>query len=357
MQRPGLMRIVRAGIVVLAATVVAIILAELALRLLKFAPAGGVHTVDAAAFARVPGIFEPGQHVIDRQNPNLPHQVTIDSLGYRGQPFPRAKPRNEVRVLFIGDSFTYGDFVNDSETVPSLVEVELRRSCQGVRAINAGIGGSTIVDQIEMVTRALPLAPDIVVLSFSENDVSDLAEEPLWQRLARNREAKSKFPFSLIYALTRETALWNLALRIRAVQFARRQTGTADDSAGAAPVAAGATTDSVLRARYMAGLRRLRDTLHANAVPLVVAAVPSHHTVYGRWTDEQLQWIDGAASSLKLPFVSFMGVLRASGLSATEAYLLPHDGHTSARGNSVIAGALAPLLRSQPALLASCGAR
>ncbi|MEJ2343574.1 MAG: hypothetical protein P8Y10_15410 [Gemmatimonadales bacterium] len=88
---------------------VALFVAEVVLRAFDLAPVDGVATVTAADFDRVPGIFKPGQRVQDRRKPDLAHWVTIDSLGYRGDDFPRRKPDGEYRIVLAGDSGTWGD--------------------------------------------------------------------------------------------------------------------------------------------------------------------------------------------------------------------------------------------------------
>src|SRR5687768_299856 len=130
----------------------ALILVEIVLRAFSLAPSAGISTVTESEFARVPGLFGPGQRIIDRQREPLPFAVRIDSLGYRGTHFPREKRDDELRVLGVGDSFTYGDFVDDEETLPAAVERGLARECgRPVTVINAGVGGSTISTHANMV--------------------------------------------------------------------------------------------------------------------------------------------------------------------------------------------------------------
>jgi hypothetical protein len=76
-----------------------------------------VSTVTEKEFSSVPGILSPGQRVIDRRDPRLPHRVTTNSLGYRGREVAARKQPGELRILFAGDSFVYGDFVNDDQTL------------------------------------------------------------------------------------------------------------------------------------------------------------------------------------------------------------------------------------------------
>src|SRR5712692_2872638 len=194
--------------------ILALILAELGLRAFRLAPTGGIVSVTSEQYRRIPGIFAPNQRALDQRKPELAFWVTIDSLGYRGADFPRVKPRGEFRVFVAGDSFVYGDFVEDAETFPAWLARFLSSRCENVRVINGGLGGATIVDESPMIDRATALDLDLILLVFTENDVTDLAGTPMWARLAENRRAKSRFPLSVAYPLLRRTALWNFGLQV-----------------------------------------------------------------------------------------------------------------------------------------------
>src|SRR5262249_35054966 len=170
-------------------------LAEGGLRLFQLAPSDRVFTVTDAELHTVPGLLAPNQAVVDRRLRQLPHHVRINNFGYRGPDFPRDKHAGEFRFFMVGDSFTYGDFVDDRDTLPAQLEDRLRERCVGVRVINAGLGGTTIDTQMKLIERALSLQPDMFALVFSENDVSDLANVSMWDQLASNRRLKSSMPF------------------------------------------------------------------------------------------------------------------------------------------------------------------
>lgn len=327
-----------------------VLLSEGALRVVKLAPTVGVVTASEREFGSIPGILSPEQDLVDRRHPRLPYHVVADSLGYRGLPFPRRKPPGEFRVLFTGDSFVFGDFVNDHETLPAQLELRLRERCDGVRVVNAGLDAATIVDEGHMVERGLAVEPDLVLLLFSENDIADLNRASTWDQLAANRQAKSRFPLSIAYPVLRHTALWNFALQARANLASRRQPVRIDWSGAAAD-------DSVtqrLRKTYRQTLVGLRDQLRARGVPLRLIAYPSHHALTNDSQRGQVAWLMRTATSDSVPAIDLLPALTANGEPVERLYLLPDDGHPSPRGYSVAATELADWLIAGSTLPSAC---
>ena len=319
--------------------VIALVIAEIGLRAMHLAPALGISTVSAKDFARLPGIYAPHQYVRDLQKPALPFTVTIDSLGFRGAEFTRTKPANQLRVVMLGDSYVYGDFVDDEQTLPVQLEQRLRKACGDVLVINGGVGGTTIIDQAPMLQRMLPLSPDAVVLVYVVDDFANLAnEKSSWDLLAENRVKKSRFPLSVLYPVLRNTALWNLALKFRATRINQetatnlKQAFTEDRSA----------TSSRLRDRYGVALIAMRDTLKAHGIPFVFTMYPASKELPA--SSENLKWIEQFAASQGIPEVNFRDALRASSLPDTALYQLPEDGHPDARGYAIAAEPLAQRL-------------
>jgi hypothetical protein len=334
---------------VLLAVLSAFAVAEGILRFVPSVPGQGVSTVTAGDFARIPGIHAPGQSLVDRSDPGLPYQVTVNRWGYRGEDFPLAKPEGELRILLVGDSFTYGAFVDDSSTLPVQLERQLEDACGPATVINAGLGGSTIVGQAALALRGLRASPDLVLLMFYENDVQDLTH-PLWPQLESNREVKSRPPLSWVYPVARRTALWNLLLKVRAK--ARNRAGKS------AQAIWDRDADSVvtsLRREYTDRLYALHDSLAQKEVPLAVAVYPSHHSVWDSTLNGQLEWLADMLSAREIPWWDFSPVLRESALPDTSLYFLPLDGHPRPIGYRMAADSLSDWLLEQDAVARLCG--
>jgi lysophospholipase L1-like esterase len=328
--------------------------AEVTLRVFELAPVGGLSTVNQHDFDHIPGLFMPSQRLIDRGVRELPYRVSIDSLGYRGSAeLSRNKPAEETRIILLGDSFTFGYLVDDPETLPAQLEFRLQSRCAtSVRVINAGVGGTSIETAAAMAERALPLGPDIAVLTFTENDVTDLAA-PMWDQLTDNRVAKSRFPMSLLYPVARELAVWNLLLKAKDVWRSRRNPALAPSR----PSQGTSASDSALlslRSEYRTRLLDLRDQLAQAKVPLVFAIFPSHLSVYGINSGEQVQWVERVAREAGIRTVNLLEALQGDGRPVEQLYMLPIDGHPSASGYGVVAPVLADTLLTFPSLAQIC---
>lgn len=109
----------------------------------------------------------PGEHY------TYQHRVHVNAFGLRG-PELGPKASGEVRVLFLGDSLTYGQGVGDDETVPAALERALRARDPGRdwRVLNAGNRAYGTAQELGLLEElGVRLAPDVVVLGWYWNDV------------------------------------------------------------------------------------------------------------------------------------------------------------------------------------------
>jgi len=124
----------------------------------------------ATAVATYPGAGdEPGREV----------RYAINSLGFRGPETTEAKPPGTVRVIAVGDSFTYGTGVDDADTWPRLLEAELRARAarsgaeQRVEVLNWGVPAyNTRQELAQLKHKVARFAPDLVVWCVYINDAS-----------------------------------------------------------------------------------------------------------------------------------------------------------------------------------------
>ena len=339
------------------ASLAALALSEVLVRLTGLASPPVAVTVDERAYARLQGIFFPSPTRIDRRNAALPHAVTINSAGFRGSEISLAKPSTEGRVLFIGDSFTWGDYVDDAQTLPAQFERSIAATCPNVRALNLGVGGTTIDGQLEMLERGLALAPDLVVLVFHDNDVQDLRPQTYWTELRANRASKSRFPASVIYGVLRNTALWAV-IRQSVARLQGDRRAAVDPAAGAPSIrdSVAAAARDRLRSAYRKGLRAFAARTSRTGIPLLVTAFPSHLALRDAQSTDY-GWLASTVVAESLAFLDPLPVLRGSSLGETALYLLPHDAHASPTGYQLLAEAVTKRVLSSPVYARLCRSR
>lgn len=106
-------------------------------------------------------------------------KVSLNNLGLRSNhPTSLEKPTNTTRVLFLGDSFVFGQGVEDHEAFPSLTEKYLNATGSAkVETLNAGMIGSELTyEYLFLKSQGKKLSPDIVVVGFFlGNDLDDLS--------------------------------------------------------------------------------------------------------------------------------------------------------------------------------------
>jgi len=115
-----------------------------------------------------------------------PYTVKTDSYGFRwtGLDSMKAK-KNAYRILCIGDSMTFGLFVDDKDSYPYRLASLIRSKKKNTAIFNGGVGGAMVSDCFYYLKRkGLSLKPDIVVMNFCTNDLDEIKRAlPLYQEM------------------------------------------------------------------------------------------------------------------------------------------------------------------------------
>ena len=105
------------------------------------------------------------------ENDELSHRkITIctNSLGYRN---PEIGKKTKTRVLFLGDSITFGLGLNEEETFVRIIEKLSENTPTPLETINAGVTGMGLQNELALLMETgIKIKPDIVVLDFYLND-------------------------------------------------------------------------------------------------------------------------------------------------------------------------------------------
>ena len=113
---------------------------------------------------------------IDRQI--LPNQenktIHINNFGMRGPDITQDKPNDTYRIFIIGGSTVYGSgSTSDKTTIPGFLQEKIDNSGidQKVQVINAGIMGSTSIEEVHRIKNDLiNFDPDMIIVYHGNND-------------------------------------------------------------------------------------------------------------------------------------------------------------------------------------------
>jgi len=161
-----------------------LVLVELGLRL-------ALGNLDIAPFVLDPGDgrcvgLEPGgESTYNGTVLRIPPVVhAVNEHGYRGPARPPARTDEVLRIVALGDSFTFGQGVAAEHALPSQLETLLqdRRGDGTVEVLNFGVPGYNLRESTEQYLYfARRWQPDLVVLFLFENDL----DKPLCDIIGR----------------------------------------------------------------------------------------------------------------------------------------------------------------------------
>jgi hypothetical protein len=110
-------------------------------------------------------------------------EFRINGQGFRGdRDFEYAKPKDVVRILVLGDSFTIGFEVQQDETYSAVLDKYLNSKGMRAEVINAGVSGFGNAEELAFLEQeGMKFNPDFVVLGFYENDITDNVRSDLFR--------------------------------------------------------------------------------------------------------------------------------------------------------------------------------
>jgi hypothetical protein len=339
--------------------------------LARFAPQ---RTVDYVRTNRA-AVYRPGEAQFAELIPNFTgrlraHEgeydtaIRINSLGYRQAEFT-AKKGAQMRLVAIGDSFTFGHGVESEEAWPHVLERELAApASRPVEVINAGVNARWVDEYyLELKLRTLALDPDVVIVGFfigNDIDAED-AHIHVWRQVdARGRPLRIDIPDQVVqdgFVVHREPELrWRFpvlrnshaaqllfgAWRGISELWSPRQPG---EAAMYEPVYTADTEQIVARVQDL--LVAMAELCRLHGARFLVVMIPTRQQVNPElrrgpsWRDwEKPQRVVAAFFAQSgISFIDLLPVLRAA--SAEAPVYFRFDAHWTARGHGVAARAIA----------------
>jgi GDSL-like Lipase/Acylhydrolase family len=298
--------------------------------------------------------------------------VHINSFGLRSPEVAVPKPAGTIRVLLLGDSFTFGLRVKDDEIFGRRLEEMLRGKygAAPVEVVSAGvISYCPLLEYLQYRHHLHVLEPDLVVLNF---DMSDVQDHMAYSRDAvvgrdgvalfvtepslRN-QAPSAMPKLLLFEwLGRRVQglRGRVESTLEGIPFVR------DQDRYLWALDGGQEWDAEAQ-KAMAPILDLARLLERDGIPLLLATYPQpwqvsadatplppirdqygvgQHTVH--LNDRPFRKLEAFASDHHIPFVNATSVFRQDATPAT--LYLQNDFHFTPRGHQVYADVLAQFM-------------
>lgn len=291
----------------------------------------------------------PGSRFTYRNLPKVEPRsaaVRINAAGMRGADVVTPKPADERRVLVIGDSYTAGVQLPEDQIFTTLLQTDLNAARPGIthHVLNAGVNGAgTGHELLYFEHEGAALAPDVVVLQYTWNDLGDTRAQAAFRLTDDGVELRDDL---------RRPASWRepvLAVRdaianrsLVAYLFYRALTGGVPRAGAAETRPSGADPDVTLVVRLIATLVAASN---ARGAPVIVLTLPGPIYVAGGDAayDQVVAGVRALVATGPNQLIVADPLLRAA-LARGEAPYLANDGHLSAAGHRVVADALAPAI-------------
>jgi hypothetical protein len=232
-------------------------------------------------------------------------QFRINQQGMRDdRDFAYEKPPGVMRIVSLGDSFTIGYEVDVDRTFSAVLERELTDAGYDVDVLNAGVSGfSNAEEALYLERELLKYDPDVVVLSYFINDLTDNVRTGLFRltdgQLEEAAETyvpagglgnflNSSWFFNLLaersnsFAFLKERATYIVkAEMVRANEknlLHDQQLGSEEEEAADAPGSGsgtGAKEPEPERVLAAAILQRTYEQLRERGIPFVIQSIPT----------------------------------------------------------------------------------
>lgn len=268
--------------------------------------------------------------------------VTTDGLGLRRTP-SSGGVASRCRILFLGDSVTFGHFLGDHETIPSCLQEALTERCRvAVTVHNGAVPGYSTFQQRKLLDRIrTALAPSLVILGFCLNDVTER-----YSALARYGGERffmltvdTETDLDLLVRLWRRSAIRTAFVRT-ARSAAQRREMYAVRKLWETP---NAPHIQAAWAQVMSELDELTETCRAAGIELVVVLYPFRDQLLdpsgSRIPQDRLC---GHLSTRGVPHLDLLGPLASLGIPPDSLFM--DADHFTSRGARLVAAVIAEFL-------------
>jgi len=319
--------------------VTAILLLEILLRVMLPAPIVWKYPQESY-------IFDPeiGHWMEGNQRAFTHDKVVItNSQGLRDIEYPGKAPAGTRRILALGDSQTFGNGLDQSDTWPRQLET-LRNSkndSMTYQVVNSGLPASDTWQHEIIMKRMLEIYhPDAVILGFYVNDVVTRPDTVRFTQRNDRTHSSAKW----IYLVKRSALLLSLRSAYRSI----RQMWVPGEGFLLQDELLRGGSNSIIDKRWnqversMCAMREITD---AYSIGFLVVALPRRDQVDGRLpADRYNQRLKEIFDRCEVRFTNMIDPLQTAFKVHGKSLFIPWDGHNTKIANHVIASEIAEIV-------------
>lgn len=139
------------------------------------------------------GIIFPASEERHYQSPEFSYTARINSLGFRDREFEANNNNNRIRIVAIGDSFTFGWGVENSCAWPKVLEEKLTAIGHSVEVANLGQPGGNPASYVRIAEKAIPiLEPQLTVVAILQGDDLEQIKRNMEREELRRKNRSNK---------------------------------------------------------------------------------------------------------------------------------------------------------------------
>jgi lysophospholipase L1-like esterase len=265
------------------------------------------------------------------------NRVHINSYHQRSDDLRQAPDSTFARILFLGDSVTWGGVLTDQgETIPEEVEKRLARTCgRAVESLNASAGSWGIGNLRAYAERFGLFDSDVVVLQIGIHDLTQQTSDA--SVVGHHPSYPTENPTLAL------EELWKRYLWPRYIRWHEPQSGRSVSTSKNKPASSVGPNDQFIR--NLDHLRALVANIRDEDIPVIILHTANRNEVSGERkkppSSSYRQRFLKTADSMAVPVVN----LAEQWSSRREVHVLYRDHvHLNERGNDAAASALVKAL-------------
>jgi lysophospholipase L1-like esterase len=274
----------------------------------------------------------------------------INSRGWRGGEFQPTFAPEELRVLAVGDSCTFGKGVIEQDCWPRQLErlLQERHPERRVMVANLGVNGYSSLQYQRVIEQAFDTKPHLVVLGYNVNDFPNITarvDKVIYQNEKTLRahipgKVREQLSSMALYRLLR-SAFYELK-ETRDLERMERISNDATQGFGR-NTERWRTESKVLGA--------IAETVRGAGAQMAIFLFPFENMVYlDEYTHGPVDSVRGLCEEIGVPFVDMVGEFREHAHRESpprELFLTGDRYHPNPEGYSVVARAVVSALEAQ----------